>query len=99
MPPEMIQEVGYGLNGRYLVSRDHEKIFDQNETSLYDVWFELINLNALSRKGTLVIGTPYWMPPEMIQEVGCGLNGDIWSLGITIWKWQKESHHQQTFTQ
>ncbi|KAJ3437533.1 sterile20-like kinase isoform b-related [Anaeramoeba flamelloides] len=37
-----------------------------------------------SKKNKSVVGTPYWMPPEIITEDGYGLNADIWSLGITM---------------
>ncbi|XP_056389215.1 mitogen-activated protein kinase kinase kinase 19-like [Hyla sarda] len=50
------------------------------------------HLNSLSNNGThgdmlySLLGTPYWMAPEVISECGHGMKSEIWSIGCTVFE-------------
>ena len=40
-----------------------------------------------ARSGTSsVVGSPYWMAPEVIRGEGSSTNSDVWSLGATVFE-------------
>ena len=56
---------------------------EQGMVKLADFGVSAQLASTMSKQNT-VIGTPYWMAPEIIQEKGTRPNADIWSLGITM---------------
>ncbi|KFY31039.1 hypothetical protein V493_01451 [Pseudogymnoascus sp. VKM F-4281 (FW-2241)] len=54
------------------------------KVKLADFGVSTSTLAATGDKEAQVVGTPYWMAPEVIQLSGATTASDIWSLGCTV---------------
>eukprot|EP00298_Acanthocystis_sp_HF-20_P009139 c18127_g1_i2.p1 GENE.c18127_g1_i2~~c18127_g1_i2.p1 ORF type:complete len:537 (+),score=202.78 c18127_g1_i2:62-1612(+) len=75
------------LHARHRMHRDIKSdnilLGMQGEVKLSDFGFAT-QLTQESKKRTSVIGTPYWMAPEVVKGHVYGVKADIWSVGIMV---------------
>lgn len=64
------------------IKSDNILIDQKGNVKIADFGFA-INLTTDAAKRTSVVGTPYWMAPELIRGQEYDFKVDVWSLGIT----------------
>lgn len=63
------------------IKSDNVLFSTQGNIKLTDFGFNG-QIDDISANRTSMIGTPYWMAPEIIKKMPYGTKVDIWSLGI-----------------
>lgn len=64
-------------------ANESAEIWKYHENSVLRLCFNSLGLTQESRNRKSLVGTPYWMAPEVIQGSEYHTSVDIWSLGIT----------------
>eukprot|EP01094_Clydonella_sp_ATCC50884_P002732 TRINITY_DN12082_c0_g1_i1.p1 TRINITY_DN12082_c0_g1~~TRINITY_DN12082_c0_g1_i1.p1 ORF type:complete len:626 (+),score=159.96 TRINITY_DN12082_c0_g1_i1:147-1880(+) len=82
------KEILHALEMMHAANRIHRDIKSDNillslggEVKLADFGY-CTQLTAENTKRNSVVGTPYWMAPELIRGQDYGVKVDVWSLGI-----------------
>jgi len=82
------QEVLKGLEGIHALRRIHRDVKSDNVLTDFDGHMKLADFGYCAQisneklKRTTVVGTPYWMAPELIRGKPYDYKVDVWSLGI-----------------
>ncbi|ELP90722.1 serine/threonine protein kinase 3/4, putative [Entamoeba invadens IP1] len=84
----VVRETNNGIRYLHSMHRIHRDIKSDNvllnhrgEVKLADFGIS-VQLTRSKAKRNTVVGTPYWMAPEVIKGKDYGTNVDVWSLGI-----------------